>query len=397
MEASKVTRWVRDGLLQDKSIDFTPEAVRRIVVSDQGQVISSALRWNRIVNYSSDSHQPVSIIAGHDGRVSSCLYLSNSKRLITTSWDGSVSMWDVADGSLKSRRYDHGAPITSAAVSRDDQYLVTGARDGTLMVWNLADGATAGPFSVARSPILHLSLNADAGQVLALSADHQAIRVNRETGEPMPIDLHAEKIEWAEFSPDGSSLLVVPFGEPSQAADTNADSTESQTPTNIVLIVPVDGTAITRLEYPQPVSTSHFHPDSERIVTTTRTPDAATVWIQIARSRQTEQRFDYEDGDVFGAVFDPAGEFVYVQEFNAGSIWRVSDGRKWLTVEDASVDHPWRHTVDPFAAGPLKRLFVRRFDTAEYRDLPLDPGKEASGNLPRPLSKAERKRFLIQD
>ena len=61
--------------------------------------------------------------------------------------------------------------------------------------------------------------------------------------------------------------------------------------------------------------------------------------MQNVRSGRVEQTFIHEPGATYAAVFDPTGEYVFVSGAGAGTIWRVSDGRQWLTVEDRMGDY----------------------------------------------------------
>ena len=386
IDSPTVTRWIRDGLQRAESIDFPFESIDEILVSGLNQVFVNASQWNQVVNHDVATHAQKSVIPGHYGPISGCLYTSDSARLITTSWDGLVSIWSVADGKSIVSKRDQSSPISAAAISRDDRHLVTGDRDGNCIVWSLPELVVAKTDALANSPIRHVALDREANYVLAISTDHKAHLILRSTGEVVPLDLHAESVEWAEFSPDGASILVIP------AAD-NANM-----PTKEVLIVPVDGTTVTRHEFPQPVSTAHFHPDSKRMVVATgANEEEPIVWVRNARSGANEHDFTYEPAQWLNAVFDNEGEFIYVGGGESGAIWRISDGRRWLTVEGWSPNPPWHHTHNPFAPGQPRRVITRRNDILQYRDLPLEPYDATKDQLPRPLTDPEKNRFDIKE
>lgn len=380
----KVTRWSRETVQAQESIQFPLEAIHQVLVSDQDQVFVNAQRLNQVVNYDMDSREPITTIPGHFAVLSQCLYTSDSKRLITTSWDARVAIWTVSDGKLV-HKWDHGSPILSAAISSDDKFLVTGARDGTCRIWDLDQSTDLEPVSelvsVSDSPIRHLAFAPDTNRVLALSSDNQAHLIKRESGKMAPLDFNAQSIEWVEFSPDGTSILVIPRIAP-----------EDQR--HWVLIVPLDESAVTKFEYAGVVLTSHFHPDSKRIVTTTK---GGVVLIQGIQTREVERTFTSDSRFTQSAIFDPTGEFVFVSEFNAGTIWRVSDGRRWLTLEDANVVHDWRHRRNPFTHGQPRRVITRRFNSYQCRVSPLNPPEATKKLSLRPLTEAEKKRFRTRE
>lgn len=385
LDVPKVTRWDREAMQAQESVEFPLEAIHQILISDQDQVFVRAYRMNQVVSYGMKSHQPISTIPGHFAPISECLATSDSKRLITTSWDARVATWTVADGSLV-QKWNHGSPVLSAAISSDDKFLVTGARDGSCRIWDLEQSTAAEPVSnlvaLSDAPIHHVALSTDANRVLALSNNGQASLIDRASGEKLAVDLQAESIEWAEFAPDGASLLVIPTVEP-------------QAGRHLVLVVALDGSAVTEFEYPAMIKTSHFHPNSQGIITAT---NDGVVSIQEIQTRETKQKLMIETRFLRGAVYDSTGEFVFVSEFNAASIWSVSDGQRWLTVEDADGDRIWCHTRDPFAPGEERRVITRRFVPARqnpFRDSPLIPLEAANARSAKALTPAETRRFLI--
>ena len=118
-------------------------------------------------------------------------------------------------------------------MSRDDKYLVTAAQDGTCLVWNLVDGTVSEPIALTDSAIRHIASTRMRNVCWLSSSDNQAHLSQRESGQAIELDFHTDSIEWAEFSPDGASILVIP------------GVVEGQDPPQQVLIVPVDGSAVT--------------------------------------------------------------------------------------------------------------------------------------------------------
>lgn len=382
----KVTRWLREGIQAQESVEFPYEVIDKILVGDPGQVFIGAVRQHRMVNFDLESHDRISIIPGHFGPVSQSLYTEDSKRLITTSWDGKIAFWNVADGTLV-RSWNTESSILAAALSLDRKFLVTGHRDGKCRVWDLVqstdDQPVSSEVSLSESPMRHVAFTPDGNRVLALDSDNKAYLFERASGELLAFNFQVDAVEWAEFSPDGKLVLVIPRSEGDQAKE--------------VLIIPVEGGDVKKLEYPETVSTAHFGPNSERVLTAARGQKEALVWIQNAQTGEVEHKFTLESSSGHYAVFDSTGEFVFISEHLAGTVWRITDEPplRWLTVEDANVSHTWRHLQDPFATGQPRRVLTRRFDTFQYRETPLDP-VEAAKELPtRELSDAEVERFRI--
>lgn len=54
--------------------------------------------------------------------------------------DGTVRLWNLS-AKTQTRQFDHGAPLTSLAVSPDAKRLATAAIDGSIVFWNVETGA----------------------------------------------------------------------------------------------------------------------------------------------------------------------------------------------------------------------------------------------------------------
>ena len=93
------------------------------------------------------------------------------KKVVTTSLDGSVSVWDTATGDALASPDRHGGPVLSATFSPDDRSILTVSKDGTAQIWDTESGLPLG------LPIRHRRLlragafSSDGKLILTGSAD----------------------------------------------------------------------------------------------------------------------------------------------------------------------------------------------------------------------------------
>jgi WD40 repeat protein len=75
-------------------------------------------------------------LAGHEGRVSAVVFQSE-KRMLSSSFDGSIRVWDVGPGAPKSllALRGHQGAVSALAVSPDGEELFSAAQDGRLLSW----------------------------------------------------------------------------------------------------------------------------------------------------------------------------------------------------------------------------------------------------------------------
>ncbi|MGE3776824.1 MAG: c-type cytochrome domain-containing protein, partial [Pirellulaceae bacterium] len=77
--------------------------------------------------------------AGHSGAVSSLAAVpSNAGQFVSGGQDGTVRVWDVAGGK-QLQQIAHGGPVTQVAVRADGQRLISSSANHTVKLWNGAD------------------------------------------------------------------------------------------------------------------------------------------------------------------------------------------------------------------------------------------------------------------
>ena len=74
----------------------------------------------------------------HKSPITSLAFLPDGQRLLSTSWDGTVRIWKVSDGT-KMDELSLGRPIRFATLSPDGQLLAISTYDSTIQLWRLSD------------------------------------------------------------------------------------------------------------------------------------------------------------------------------------------------------------------------------------------------------------------
>ena len=83
-----------------------------------------------------DLGNPLWILKGHAGTVTSVAFSPSDKILASGSVDQRVRLWDLTTGQHLHTFSNHTSKISTVAFTRDD-VLVTGSSDGTVFIWNL--------------------------------------------------------------------------------------------------------------------------------------------------------------------------------------------------------------------------------------------------------------------
>src|SRR6185369_4762975 len=80
-------------------------------------------------------------LEGHKDRVHCAVFSRDGKQLITTSFDGTVFLWDTATGKQLRSLKGHDGPVYQAAFAPDGKTVATAGEDRTARVWDVARGA----------------------------------------------------------------------------------------------------------------------------------------------------------------------------------------------------------------------------------------------------------------
>jgi WD40 repeat protein len=146
-------------------------------------------------------------LTGNAGPVWSISFAPDGRTLAMGIDDGSLKLWDVDGGELRSTLRVHTGPVWATAWSASGKFLATGHDDGSIHLWDVATEtklqtlkATGPVRSLAFSPI---------GSTLAVGGRTGEVSLwNAETGESLITTAgHGQMVVVdVEFSPDGKTL-----------------------------------------------------------------------------------------------------------------------------------------------------------------------------------------------
>lgn len=165
------------------------------------------------IKYTPLSIQPTLTLAAHDQGicVEDCLTFNWKGDLLGVgSWDHTVSIWQIPQGTLLKKLLGHTQPVLSVAFSPNQQILISGSADHELKFWEVGTGKLIKTWVEPGTWVSTLSFNFN-GLKLAHEADHQQIRLWQ--FEPLQkknysilLESHRSVINTLCFSPDGQWL-----------------------------------------------------------------------------------------------------------------------------------------------------------------------------------------------
>ena len=147
-------------------------------------------------------------LAGHAGPVLALATTPDGKTTVTGSADSTARVWDVSGGRETARLEGHTGAVNAVAVSTDGARAVTGSEDGTAALWDCATGKRICTLAGHTQPIDAVAI--DAGSALCITGSRDgAVRVfDCATGAPRAtLAGHEGPVLALRFSGDGSTLL----------------------------------------------------------------------------------------------------------------------------------------------------------------------------------------------
>jgi len=75
-------------------------------------------------------------LRGHGHYVQDVVISSDGQFALSGSWDGTLRLWDLNNGTTTRRFVGHSKDVLSVAFSADNRQIVSGSRDKTIKLWN---------------------------------------------------------------------------------------------------------------------------------------------------------------------------------------------------------------------------------------------------------------------
>lgn len=190
------------------------------ITPDGRRVLTSS--WDQTVRlWDAETGAEIRCFKGHSGFICACAFLGDGRRAVSAgAGDNALRVWDCEDGREILRLRKHSFTIHQLSVSRDGRWALSASGDCTARVWDLQNGAHVrklGGFfggthaeavtSVALSPDGALALTGSLGAEVKLwdAATNRVLQTFK--GFPYGINHLA-------FLPDGQRALAVPGQEP---------------------------------------------------------------------------------------------------------------------------------------------------------------------------------------
>lgn len=182
-------------------------AVNAVAYSPDGTRALSASGDGTLIVWDTANGQPLRLLDGHRGLpVTSVVFDPDGRHALSGSWDLSLVLWDVETGELLHRYEGHRGVVSALAISPDGRLALSGSTDG-LILWNLAERALLRRF-VADEGITSLAISPDGRTALSGSQTGLVTVWSLESGEAIAgMRQHTSAVLSVAFQPSGTAAF----------------------------------------------------------------------------------------------------------------------------------------------------------------------------------------------
>jgi WD40 repeat protein len=147
-------------------------------------------------------------LSGHTDRVAAVAWSPDGHRITSSSHDRTIRIWDADTGTELRVLQGHEHRVEAVAWSPDGTRIASGSRDGGIRLWDAQTGQQLAEFTGHEDWVQSVSWSPD-GTILASGSGDHTVRLWDETGASLGVLRgHGDWVEGLCWSPDGRQLVT---------------------------------------------------------------------------------------------------------------------------------------------------------------------------------------------
>jgi WD40 repeat protein len=158
------------------------EGVTSLSLPTDGKMVAGGSRDGTVKLWNPADGKQLLNLVGHPGGVTGVAFAPNGQALVSVGGDRTLKFWNPADGKQLGSVVAHAKPITGVGVLPGNNGAFTVGEDGFLKFWQLPT-VPAKPLPGHNAPLTAMALSNDGGTVLSASADKAVKLTNVGNGQ----------------------------------------------------------------------------------------------------------------------------------------------------------------------------------------------------------------------
>jgi WD40 repeat protein len=143
-------------------------------------------------------------LEGHAGKVWTVAFASDGQHAVSGGFDGTVRLWDLNLGRAIKTFEGHKDYVRSVAISDDGKWVLSGGDDRTVRLWNVQTGKEERVMQGHDHTVWCVALSRDGKRALSASLDKTVRLWDIEKGETIKkLEGHKDTVLCVAFAPDG--------------------------------------------------------------------------------------------------------------------------------------------------------------------------------------------------
>ena len=261
-------------------------------------------------------------LTGHTHIVYSASYSPNGTRIVSTSYDETIKIWDANTGTCLQTLTGHTSVVPSASYSPDGTKIVSASYDMTIKIWDANTGSCLQTLYGHADYPLSASFSPDGTKIVSTSYDKTIKIWDANTGTCLQtLTGHALYVRSASYSPDGTKIV-------SASSDNSLKIWDANTGTCLQTLYGHAGW----------VNSATYSPDGTKIVSASN-DNSIKIWD--ANTGTCLQTLTGHTDDVYSASYRPDGTKIVSASWDDSiKIWDANTGTylKTLTGHTGNVN-----------------------------------------------------------
>jgi WD40 repeat protein len=198
------------------------EGIWACAITPDGSRVISTSRDRTLRVWDLQSGEALAVLRGHDAEVRGCAVMPDGRRVVSASADETLKIWDLETGQVLATLSGHEARVLACAVTPDGRRIVSASSDRTLRIWDPGTGEALAVLRGHEAEVRNCAVTPDGRRVVSASPDGFLKIWSTETGEVLATLQGSSERKTSRcpcaVSPDGTRVIVA-TGDGLQAWD----------------------------------------------------------------------------------------------------------------------------------------------------------------------------------